>query len=119
VICKSGKPDSCEPTQVLSIWRSRWQRVETDIDNGLQDDSDVPVHAVIDHIIKNIAPTGYVIGVGGGFEAEAEAESLEAAPLKEIDGVGDKELGRGKRRKHANRLYSNLNFWRHNDDSND
>ena len=29
----------------------------------------------------------------------------------------DKELGRGKRRKHANRLYSN--FWRHDDDSDD
>lgn len=81
------------------------------------DDSDVPIRAVIENIVADVAPRGYSVGVGGGFEAEAAAERFEdkpPAPEIVIDGV-DKELGRGKRCKQPNRLYHDNTFWRHND----
>ena len=76
------------------------------IDSGF-DDSNVPIQAVIENIIENVAPKGFVVGSSGGLEVDADAENFE------VDGC-DKELGRGKRQKKANRLYVN-NFWRHND----
>jgi len=80
------------------------------------DDSDVPIDAVIKNIIADVAPRGYAVGVGGGFQAETDAERFEdKPPAPEIDGVDNAggELGRGKRRKQPNRLYTG--FWRHND----
>ena len=75
------------------------------------DDSNVPIQAVIENIIEDVAPKGFVVGSSGGLEVDADAENFE------VDGC-DKELpvGRGKRQKKANRLYVN-NFcqWRHND----
>ena len=41
--------------------------------------------------------------------------------VKELDTISDggKELGCGKRRKQANRLYNTKSFWMHGDDSSD
>jgi hypothetical protein len=82
------------------------------------DDSDVPIGAVIENLIADVAPRGYGVGVGGGFEAEAAAEKFEDKPpeiiIDGIDTAGG-ELGRGKRCKQPNRLYRDTAFWRHND----
>ena len=57
--------------------------------------------------------------------SNALAEQFEEVlvdAVKESDTIGDggdKELGRGKRRKQANRLYSAKSFWMHGDDSSD
>lgn len=92
--------------------------VEIDNFDGGLDDSDVPIHVAIENIVKEAAPKGYVV-VDGGLEANVDAENFEMGAQEDSDGkdCDDKELelGRGKRRKRANRLYEN--FWRHDDDS--
>ena len=55
------------------------------------DDSDVPIHAVIEKIIEEVAPKGFVVGISGGLEADADAEKFENT---ENDGC-DKELSHG------------------------
>lgn len=98
-------------------------QAEDEHDNTLNnvDDSDVPIGAVIENIVADVAPRGYGVGVGGGFEAEAAAERFEDEPpapeIDHIDGVdtAGRELGRGKRCKQPNRLYRDTAFWRHND----
>ena len=79
------------------------------------DDSDVPIDVVIENLVAGVAPQGYVVGDGGRFQAEVDAERFDDKPATEIDGGDDsgKKMGRGKRRKQANRLYGA--FWRHND----
>ena len=52
----------------------------------------MPIQAVIENIIENVAPKGFVVGSSGGLEVDADAENFE------VDGC-DKELGRGKRQK--------------------
>ena len=66
------------------------------IDRGF-DDSNVPIQAVIENIIEDVALNGFVVGSSGGLEVDADAENFE------VDGC-DKELGRGKRQKKANRI---------------
>ena len=67
---------------------------------------------------------GYVVSDNGKIVSNAVAEQFEEVlmdAVKESDTIGDggdKELGRGKRRKQANRLYS-TKFWMHGDDSSD
>ena len=53
----------------------------------------------------------------GAFVAESEAERFESTVDSGNDNI-DKELGRGKRQKHPNRLYNSTTFWCHDDDSN-
>jgi hypothetical protein len=90
------------------------QPEDMEIDNfdGL-DDSDVPIHAVIENIVDETAPKGYVVSIGGRLAADVDAERFDEGAPEEIDGKddGDKELGRGKRRKQANSLYHVKNFW--------
>jgi hypothetical protein len=93
-------------------------QVEDEYNNNLDnvDDSDVPIGIVIENLVAGVAPQGYVVGDGGGFQAEAEAERFDDKPplaVDETDSSGGKELGRGRRYKQANRLYGA--FWRHND----
>ena len=79
------------------------------------DDSDVPIDVLIKNIVADVAPRGYTVGVWGGFQAEADAETFEDKPAPKLD-EGDNavgELGRGKRRKQPNQLYAA--FWWHND----
>ena len=46
------------------------------IDSGF-DDSNVPIQAVIENIIVNVAPKGFVVGSSGGLEVDADAENLK------------------------------------------
>jgi hypothetical protein len=89
-------------------------------------DSDVPIGVVIKNLVAGVAPQGYVIGDGGGFQAEVDAERFDDKPpqppgaeigssgIKDnaIDN-GGKELGHEKRCKQPNHLYGA--FWWHND----
>jgi hypothetical protein len=91
------------------------QPEDQEIFDGGLDDSDVPIDAVIGNVISEGAPKGYTVSIGGGLEADADAERFEECAPKGVDGDGDggeKELGRGKRRKQANRLYP-TDFWCH------
>jgi hypothetical protein len=78
------------------------------------DDSDVPIGAVVENIVADVAPRRYGIGIGGGFEAEAAAEIFDdtGKPAPDID----VEMGCGKHCKQPNRLYRDTTFWRHNDE---
>jgi hypothetical protein len=86
--------------------------------DGSLDDSDVPVHSVINNIIHKKVPKGYAILPDGGIEANAEAERFgdadETVVNESIDGV-DKDLGRGKRKRKPNTRYNTSTFWRHDD----
>ena len=82
-----------------------------DWDAGI-DDSDVPIKTVIDNIVNEVVPKRYTANSTGGLEAKGDGDSFgeETDVIDESDD-GQKELGRGKHRKQANRLY--LDFWHH------
>jgi hypothetical protein len=61
-------------------------------------------------------PPPNILNDMGALVADSEAERFESKVDDENDNV-DKELGRGKRHKHPNRLYNNNTFWCHDDDN--
>jgi hypothetical protein len=86
------------------------------------DDSDVPLKVLVQKLVGQPRKTkGYVISDDGGIASNVLAEQFEEVMVREsdINNGGDKQLGRGKRRKQANRLYSANSFWMHGDDSSD
>ena len=94
------------------------KQVEDEYNDNLDnlDDSDVPIGVVIENLVAGVSPQGYVVGDGGGLQAEVDAERFDdksQLAVAEIGSSGGKELGRGRRRKQPNRLYGA--FWRHND----
>lgn len=65
---------------------------------------------------------GYIVSEEGGFVSSALAEQFEdlETDSEDVNGPrGDKKLGRGKRHKQANRLYSAKTFWMHGDENSD
>jgi hypothetical protein len=90
--------------------------IVVDEDIGI-DDSDVPLKVLVQELAdKPKMTSGYIVSEEGGFISSALAEQFEDEVETE---VVDKKLGRGKRRKQANRLYSAKNFWMHGDENSD
>ena len=85
-------------------------------DNSVEDDSDVPLGVLIQELTEKKVCKGFAISDMGALVAESEAERFESTVDNGNDNV-DKELGRGKRQKHPNRLYNNTTFWCHDDDN--
>ena len=109
---------------------------EDEIDGGkaLGDDSNLPCSAIIARVL-GIELSGIVAGPDGSLTsiAEAEGPNFEEEPVhaegeddgaaamvqsKDVDRAeGSKEvLGRGRRKRQRNMLYSQT-FWHHHDDS--
>jgi hypothetical protein len=80
-------------------------------DSGI-DDVDVPIQALVESMVKKRVSKGYVVIPDGGMEADTVVEAFNDAVVSEDTSV-TLELGRGKRRKKPNTLYTS--FWRHND----
>ena len=92
-------------------------------DLGIQDDSDVPLKLLTRELTGQgtTQATGYTISEGGAIVSSSLAEQFEEEDVQtkaESDSV-DKDLGRGKRRKQSNRLYSAKTFWMHGDNNSD
>ena len=89
-------------------------------DNSVEDDSNVPLGVLIQELTEKKLRKGFVINNKGALVADSEAERFEGAsgPVDGGDDNIDKELGRGKRQKHPNRLYNTF-FWCHDDDQRD
>ena len=84
------------------------------------DDSDIPVPLVIEAMVNQSCPKGTVMRTDGTLKSGAEAERFEDEDHLEQyseEHVQLQEeasnLGRGKRRKVANKHY--MGFWRHDD----
>ena len=87
-----------------------------DEDIGIND-SHVPLKVLVQELADKTKTTGgYIVSEEGGFVSSALAEQFEDVVETE---VVDKKLGRGKRRKQANRLYSAKTFWMHGDENSD
>lgn len=86
-------------------------------DDSVEDDSDVSLGVLIQELTEKKVRKGFAINDMGTLVADSEAERLESTVDDGKDNV-DKELGRGKRQKHPNRLYNNNTFWCHDDDNN-
>jgi hypothetical protein len=92
-------------------------------DLGTLDDSDVPLKLLTRELTAQgtiTQTTGYIISEGGAIVSNSLAEQFEEEEnvRTNTDG-GDKEHGRGKRLKQANRLYNAKTFWMHGDDNSD
>jgi len=91
-------------------------------DLGTLDDSDVPLKLLTRELTAQGAVTqtmGYIISEGGAIVSNSLAEQFEEEDVQTNTDGGDKERGRGKRIKQANRLYSAKTFWMHGDDNSD
>ena len=93
--------------------------IDSDEDNSVEDDSNVPLGVLIQELTEKKVRRGFAINKMGGLVADSEAERFEGTlgPADGGDDNVDKELGCGKRQKHRNRLYNNTFFWCHDDDS--
>ncbi len=76
------------------------------------DDSDVPVWAVVDHVLRGKAPTGTRMMPAGILAASGEAESPDEVEEQEQEEQPE-DMGRGKRRKVENKRYNGDEFWKH------
>ena len=85
------------------------------------DDTAVSLKDVINATHKEPAPTKKTRRVGlrgnGGLMVVAAAEQLNNSDAVDAKGADEKEAGRGKRKKTANRLYNLTDFARHWDDN--
>jgi hypothetical protein len=88
-------------------------------DDLVEDDSDVPLAVLIQELTQKKVRKGFAINDMGALVADSEAERVESMAKSFDDGSdnADKELGRGKRKKHPNRFYNN-SFWCHDDNDN-
>jgi hypothetical protein len=98
---------------------------EDDVEDlGTLDDSDVPLKLLTRELTAQgtvAQATGYTITEGGASVSNSLAERFEEEDVQmkaDSDSV-DKDLGRGKRRKQSNRLYSTKTFWMHGHDYSD
>ncbi|KAE9395696.1 hypothetical protein BT96DRAFT_1043228 [Gymnopus androsaceus JB14] len=74
------------------------------------DDSNIPVDLVIQNILHSSLPEGSE-SRNGGLASTMDAEKMDLEGEKQ-EGAEEKPLGRGKRTKHANKWYSDPNFWK-------
>ena len=91
-----------------------------------EDDSDLPCDVIVTNVLGS-QPAGVKLTTSGDMTSTATAELLKTYDMKMIsdgvevmgkDGASVVELGtlgRGKRKRTANRLYDSKSFWRHND----
>jgi hypothetical protein len=92
-----------------------------------EDDSDLPCDAVVANVLGS-QPAGVRLTTSGDMTSTAAAELLKpyrtdmVSDDVEVEGkdvaasvVELGTLGRGKRKRTANRLYDSKSFWRHND----
>ena len=75
-----------------------------------EDDCDIPISVVVKAMTDQNVRSGFEVGENGAIVSSRAAEEFEAD-------VDVEELGRGKRTRRPNTLYSAGCFWRHNDDS--
>ena len=80
------------------------------------DDCDVPIKVVIEAMTGKNIRKGFASGENGGIASTCAAEEFED-DVSVDNHAYDEELGRGKRQRRPNTLYSSRSFWRHNDDS--
>ena len=114
------QPEDCVPNEDIP-------QPEDFVDNdtGLLDDSDIPIEIAVNemisetHVMKKVSRKGYRVIDGGILVADTLAEGFdderETKPIDVDD--GDKQLGRGKRIKRPNQLYSTKTFWMHGGDN--
>ncbi|KAG6904915.1 hypothetical protein DXG01_006251 [Tephrocybe rancida] len=82
------------------------------IDDSPDDDSNIPISVLLDSLVNEVKPTGFLARPDSTLEAVTNAEEILNVPVP----VVHIELGCGKCVKSANRLYSSA-FYRHNMDS--
>lgn len=87
-------------------------------DDLVEDDSDVPLAVLIQELTQKKVCKGFAINDMGVLVADSEAERIDSTTKPVDDGSdnADKELGRGKRKKHPNRFYHN-SFWCHDNNN--
>ncbi|KAG6850928.1 hypothetical protein C0991_009934 [Blastosporella zonata] len=81
----------------------------SDIEEG-GDDSDIPLDVLINSMTSKPQIDGIAGRENGALEADRDAEDLEEA----LEDSG-KSMGRGKRVRRSNKLYTSAHFWRHYD----
>jgi hypothetical protein len=81
------------------------------------DDSDIPIQVLLGQMMERKLPEGFSI-VDTLIVAECVAEEFEDEAATVVV-VEEEELGRGKRRRRPNQLYSRKTFWRHDDNEDD
>lgn len=100
---------------------------DTHLEDMVADDSELPMPILIAAMTGSELPENVGVGEHGGLVSLAEAEDIDLEPESEnasteadIDNQPSldepKEKGRGKRRKTANKNYSSVAFWQHNDE---
>lgn len=91
-------------------------------DTFFEDDSDLPCHAIVANMLGSNSAS-VAMTANGDLASTAMAESLgegegAGAGTSQAEGsesvFDSSDVGRGKRRKTQNRMYSS--FWRHNDE---
>jgi hypothetical protein len=97
---------------------------EENTDPFFEDDSDLPCDAIISTVLGT-HPVGVTLNATGDVVSAAAAESLDNDKIDELlpnevtennDKAGETaEMGRGKRKRTSNKLYSTNAFWRHHD----
>jgi hypothetical protein len=95
--------------------------------DGIDDDSDVPLQVICDEVVKGQAVEGYIVHERGGLEANMVAEMFEdgeevqEAALTTEEGSSQEHaslgMRRGKRSRRPNANYNSALFWTHNDES--
>lgn len=80
---------------------------------GPSDDSDIPIQVLVGQMMENKVSEGFSVTDTGSIIAECRAEAFESEC--EAMEVVVEELGRGKRMRRPNQLYSRKTFWRHDD----
>jgi len=92
---------------------------EDTVDPLFEDDSDLLCEAIIANVTGS-SPAGVASTSNGDMMSTAAAESLDDDEMEIPDDssaeTGELDLGRGKRKRTANKLYNTKSFWRHNDD---
>jgi hypothetical protein len=96
---------------------------DTHLEDVVADDSELPIPILIAAMTNDELPENVGVGESGGLVSLAEEEDINvnvepeaSAEANNIDNQPNLEKGRGKRRKTANKYYSSVAFWRHNDE---
>jgi hypothetical protein len=108
-----------EKTPELPAKNVKLPEDKLDEDEEALDDSELPLSVVIEAIADGQCPEGFAVRRAGGLMSVVDAERLDIDvedPKELTENVENTELGRGKRIRKANNLYSSSTFWRHHDD---
>ena len=95
---------------------------DTSLEDVIADDSELPMPILIAAMTNNELPENVGVGESGGLVSLAEAEDINIEPPEsefesaDANSQPNLEEGRGKRMKIANKYYSSVAFWQHNDE---